>query len=173
MPHRKKVILSALTLSLCYVPMNAQGMGGGGGCVEANIGVTEIISPLDFAQIGACTATAGTVTVDPNGGALTTTGCIASTGGAPSIAQVRVVAGQSSNSTRVFIRIPAVANIASGGDTMDLNGFALRRGGQVDTTVTQNGRQTRTYDIGGTLNVDGGQAGGTYTGSVAVSATCL
>ena len=168
---KKKITLSALTATLCYLPFEVQGMGGGGGCVTGNIGITVITAPLNFGVIGACTATAGTVTVDPRG-TLTTAGCIASTAGIVQQAGIRVRGGQSSNSIRIFIRVPASAIISDAGNSMNATNFGLRDGGGTVATITQRGGQTRTYDMGSTLNVNGGQAGGTYTGTATVSATC-
>lgn len=168
--RQTKILLSALTTMACLSPAPLNAMPGGGGCVSGNISMSVVSSPLDFADVSP-SGCPGTVSVDQKNGAVTTTGCIAGTSGIASRARIRVVGGQASAGDKVFIRVPASATISSGGDNMSVTSFLLNAG-PGRATITMNGNKTTTVEIGATLNVGGGQAGGTYTGAGSVSATC-
>lgn len=171
---RKIILSSAALMAICLTqtPASVQAMGGGGGCVSANISMTLVSTPLNFASLSACGGTAGTLTLNPKTGNLTTGGCIVGTSGAIQIARIRVRANQSSAGDNVYIRVPASAIISSGGNNMNVNAFGLKKGGGATPTIVLNGNKTTTVDMGATLNVGGGQAGGTYTGAGSLSATC-
>lgn len=172
MSQQKKIILSALTAVACLSPAQLNAMATGGGCVTGNIAVTVISSPLDFAEMAACTVGNGNLNLNAKTGALTTGGCVSSTSGISAVASVRVVGGQSSNGIKVYIRVPASATISSGGNSMSVPTMSLAQGAGTQT-VTMGGAKTSTYNIGGVLNMSAGQAGGTYTGSANVTASCF
>jgi hypothetical protein len=172
MKKQNKITLAALTFVACLLPNEAQPMATGGACVTGNIVLSVISSPLDYAVVDACSASSGTVAIKATNGALTTGGCISATTGISATASIRIVAGQASNSTKIFVRAPNSATIVGGGDSMSLSGLQLGVGGGKQT-YTMGGKATATIGVGGTLNVGAGQPGGSYSGTANVTATCL
>lgn len=168
MDKKTKVLLTGLGAFSFMHASSARAMNANP-CVSSLIQVTAITTPLDFGSLD-CTAGAGTVAINANNGAVTPTGCIAAVGGAPGRAQVRVIGGQANGGIKIRVSIfPTTRNINNGAANLTVTGIALNKG----VTFTQNGNQTRTLGVGGTANIDSTDPGGTYTGTVTVSAVCL
>lgn len=171
---KKTVTLSSVALLSSLIMSDGwAGMGTGGGCVSSNISMTPIVTPLNFASFSACAATAGAVEVPPNKLTVATSGCIGGTQGNIQYARVRIKPNQAANADKVKVMAPVGAvNIASGGNSMSVTSFDWAKKGS-GPTYTINGQGTYTLDLGAITNVAGGQAGGTYTGTATISATCL
>jgi hypothetical protein len=124
--------------------------------------------PLLFGDIVTC-ATGNTVVVTP-GNSRTVNGCL-TPGGAP-FARGRCIGTQGAPLRPMQISVAASTyTISAGANTMTINNF--------DIVTTGNGRVfTSTaffvsIPIGATLNIDAGQATGTYSGSFTVNANLL
>lgn len=119
---------------------------------------------LDFGVVAQ--SGAGTVTVDTAGSASYALGAI-DAGGTPEEGVIQTF-GNINDS--VAFTIPAAATLTNGlGDTMIVDQFNLNGGGLADTvTLTAT---NMSIPVGGRLNVGAGQATGTYTGTVTVTAT--
>lgn len=120
-------------------------------------------SNLDFGLVA--TTGAGTVTIDPVTGSVTTTGLVASLGGNPRPASF---VGASRSASVVIIRIPkqAITIRRSGGtETMIVRDFTLQ--GQDKRTLAR--MSAFDFNVGATLVVAAGQAEGLYTGEFDVT----
>lgn len=117
------------------------------------------VDDLDFGWLTATTA--GTATLDPVSGAVTTTGGVLAVGGTPQRARF---VGAASRNTPIKIRIPnkPITLTRQGGtETMSLSAWTLD--GPADRRVGP----SRAFDfyVGGTLSVGAGQADGLYVGT--------
>ena len=166
----KKKLQRCVTLTSAIVSL-AMPFAAQAACNSSLISITVLATALDFASLTACTATSGQVSLNQKTGARTTTGCITGVSGITSLATVRVKGNQAKNSDKVELTAPNSFNVNKGGDNMSVTNILFDKGGG-QQTVAINGKATVTYDIGGRLNVSGGQPGGTYTGSFTVDAHC-
>ncbi len=163
--------MSALAMAMLNAPQDAKAMPVIG-CVDAAITMNVIATKLSFATVIPCTAAAGTVSVNPVTGAVTSSPICLSTTGSPFRARVKVTGNQGGGPAgTVMVTLSSGATINSGGDNMGITGLALNPGG--GTTATFNAKNSATYDIGGTLNVGASQPGGNYSGSFTITAVCL
>lgn len=109
----------------------------------------------------------GTVTVN-------TAGAITDSPGAVSVGgtiEQGVIQTYGNPGDQVDFTIPATAVLNNGGNTMVVDQFNLRTlGGGLTENITMTGTNTA-IPVGGRLNVGAGQATGTYTGAVTVTAT--
>jgi Domain of unknown function (DUF4402) len=120
---------------------------------------------LDFGRMIA-TATAGTVTIDPDSGARTVSGGPLLAAGLPQTAKFRIVA---SPATLVLISRNAlpVLTRAGGGATMPVTLITMN--GAVNP-VTTPASGTFDVDIGGVLSVGANQTDGAYSGTFQINA---
>lgn len=107
----------------------------------------------------------GTVTVNTAGAVTDSPGAV-SLGGTIEEGIIRTF-GTTGNS--VAFTIPATAILNNGANTMVVDQFDLNGGGLTETIIMTN--TDTPIPVGGRLNVGAGQAAGTYTGSVTVTAT--
>jgi hypothetical protein len=108
---------------------------------------------------------AGTAVLNPNTGALTTTGGVVSLGGDPHPAQFT---GAARSAVVVNIKVPnsPITLTRSGGtQTMLLSAFTLQ--GQSKRSLAR--MESFTFNVGGTLNVAANQVEGVYTGTFEVT----
>lgn len=162
--HNLLRLAAAALLSALPAPLHAAGP------VETSAS-TIILRPLtvvkladmDFGWIGV--SAAGTITLDPANGTVSTTGGVFPMGGTPRAAWF---AGASSGNAVVNIKLPKQAitlTRQSGTETLTL------------TNLTLDGPEKRTmarassfeFKVGGRLNVAAGQADGTYLGTFTVT----
>ena len=121
--------------------------------------------PLSFGSFSAGT-TPGTVVIDAHSGARSVTGGVVPMGGDVSAARFT---GFSSGNRQVKVTTPThsvTLTRAGGGETMTITAFTLEGGG--DTVTPTDNRFT--FQVGGTLAGDPGQAEGVYEGSFEVIA---
>ena len=119
---------------------------------------------LDFGYVGVG-ATAGTVVINPNTGAITRTGGAVLLGGTPHPA---MFTGAAKSSSVVIIRIPKqpiTLTRVSGTQTMTVSNFTLE--GLDRRAAARN--VAFDFRVGGTLNVNANQAEGVYVGTFEVS----
>lgn len=120
------------------------------------------IQPLIYGTIGACSSTQ-TMTIAPNGSVSVSNPCLSYMG-----SQVRatcsVMGDPFAGPMRVSV-VGAPATINAGGDNMSVGSFDIDGQGSVVTISAS----FATLDVGATLTVDGGQAAGSYSGTVTVS----
>ena len=117
---------------------------------------------LNFAYLAVTTA--GTAVIDPNSGAMTTTGGVLHVGGTPFPARFEAV---SPTSNVVIIRIPRnpiTLTRFGGTETMTVSDWTLA-GNARRTVATQ---QPFEFKVGGTLYVNANQVEGTYIGEFTV-----
>lgn len=120
---------------------------------------------LDFGRLAAGT-TAGTVVIDPNTDARTTTGGVLAAGGTPVAAQFYTYA--TGNQTLQVTRGPLpVLNRAGGGATMNVTQLTLN--GPVVRVIAAAGLLD--LRVGGTLAVAANQLAGTYAGNFDITVT--
>ena len=117
---------------------------------------------LDFGL--ATVTTAGTIVLDPNSDALTTTGGVVAVGGSPHAANFKGIAP---TGNVVIIRLPKDATTLTrvgGTDTMTVDRWTL------DGTTRRNVLSKIAFDfrVGGTLHVNANQADGIYVGTFTV-----
>ena len=117
---------------------------------------------LDFGL--ATVTTAGTMVLDPNSDALTTTGGVVAVGGSPHAANFKGIAP---TGNIVIIRLPKTATTLTrvgGTETMTVDRWTL------DGTTRRNVLSKIAFDfrVGGTLHVNPNQAEGIYVGTFAV-----
>lgn len=158
--HRRAGRETFVTLSLLAA---AQGVG--------TARAQQITCPQNmmFGTLMACSAAAGTVTVDPDSSVSSSPGCLSVSG-----AQLQgrcIVTGTFFPVQQMQVNITGgTENIVSGANSMEVNNFILQdssgNGNATQITITQ---QMGSVNIGGTLNVDAGQAAGSYSGSVTVT----
>jgi len=149
-----------------FAPASAQAAGVA--AAKASIGVLHPLTlilkgDLDFGTIARTGA--GTVVIDPNTNAMTTTGGVVPLGGLPTAATFIGAAGSASV---VIIRIPknAVQITRVGGtETMSVNNFTLQ--GQDKRTLAR--QESFEFRVGATLNVGAAQLDGTYVGTFDVT----
>lgn len=149
------------------VTLSLLAAAGGAGTARAQ----QISCPqnLMFGSIMACSAAAGTVAVAPDSSYSSSPGCLSVTG---AVLQGRCVL------TGAFFPVQAMQvsvtggteTIVNGANNMDVNGFVLQdaSGGGNAAQITVTAFLT-SVNLGGTLNVDAGQAGGSYSGAVTVT----
>lgn len=119
---------------------------------------------LDFGAL--FVSAAGTAAINPNNGALTTTGGVTWISGTAHAAEFRVAA---SRSALILIRLPTapVTLTRSGGtQTMTVTNWTLT-GFPIKLIV---GSGSLDFRVGGRLNIAAGQAEGIYQGTFAVTA---
>lgn len=165
--NKSKVLLGAATLAAVMasgapkaeaatatIPMTAK--------VIAAIAVSKTANLL----FGTITETGAGTVVLTNAGARSATGGVSLIGGPTGQAGgFNVIAATGVN---YDITVPATAALTGGGDTMTAQSFTLD-GGAIAATYA-NVAATRNFKLGATLNVPGGQATGTYNGSVTITA---
>lgn len=169
MDKKNKILLTSLGMFSFMQASIARAMTSAP-CVSSLIQITAITTPLHFGSID-CTAGSGSVIVNPNNGTATGAGCIATVGGTPGQAQVRVIAGQGSSQQKIRVNLTSTAITINNGGAQTMPVTAIQFKGK--DTATINGNATKTYSIGGTLNINSTDPNGTYTGTVSVSAVCL
>jgi Domain of unknown function (DUF4402) len=120
---------------------------------------------LDFGRVVA-TATAGTVTIDPDTNARSVAGGAIAAAGSPQTAKFRIVA---TPATLVLITRNAlpVLTRSGGGATMPVTLITMN--GAVNPVITP-ASGSFDIDIGGTLSVAANQADGTYSGAFQMNA---
>lgn len=148
------------------VTLSLLAAAGGAGTARAQ----QISCPqnLMFGSIMPCSAAAGTVTVDPDSSNSSSPGCLSVTG---TVLQGRcVVTGEFFPRAMQISVTGGTETIVNGANNMDVNGFVLQDasggGNAAQITVTA---FLISVNLGGTLNVDAGQAGGSYSGTVTVT----
>ena len=120
------------------------------------------VEDMDFGWLTATSA--GTATVNPLTGAVTTTGGVLSVGGAP---QAAWFVGAASRNTPIKIRIPnkpITLTRVGGTETMSLSAWTLDGPADRKTGVDR----AFNFKVGGTLTVAAGQADGLYQGTFTV-----
>jgi hypothetical protein len=125
------------------------------------VSITNIAS-LDFGNVTAVSA--GTIVINPNTMAVTTTGGVTSAGGNPHAA---TFLGAAQSSAVVNIRIPKqpiTLTRAGGTETMTVSNWQLQ--GQDKRTLAA--QSSFEFRVGATLTVGANQAEGTYTGTFSV-----
>ena len=163
--------MSALALTVASPQQGAKAMPILG-CINALITMNVLTTKLSFATMVPCTTAAGTVSVNPVTGGVTSSPVCLNISGSPFRARVRVTGNQGGGSPdTVRVTLSSGATINSGGNNMNITGLALNPGG--GTTATFPAKNSATYDIGGTLNVGNNQPGGTYSGTFTISAACI
>lgn len=124
---------------------------------------------LDFGSI-ALSGVAGTVVVDTNGAATCTNVTCYGTTSAASFD----VTG-SFNKT-LTVSIPVTTTLGNGTDTIALNNYttsAAAVAGETYYTMVLDGSGLGTFSVGGTLNLQGTESEGTYTGTFDVAVDYL
>lgn len=114
---------------------------------------------MDFGYLGVTAA--GTAVIDPNTGALGTTGGVTRLGGQPRPA---TFIGAARSATVVNIRVPnqpVTLTRVGGTETMQLRNFTLQ--GQDKRAIAR--MTSFEFNVGGTLVVAAGQAEGLYSGT--------
>jgi len=132
--------------------------------VRKPVSITRL-RDLDFGRIIA-TATAGTVTIDPDSGARTVSGGSILAAGSPQTARFRIVA---TPATLVLVTRNAlpVLTRAGGGATMPVSLITMN--GAVNP-VTTPASGSFDVDIGGALSVGANQTDGAYSGTFQINA---
>ena len=130
------------------------------GSVQIHLpGSIRLMNNLNFATL---TVTgAGTATINPNTDVMTTTGGVIRYGGTPYSALFEAV---SPIKTVVHVRAPknAITLTRIGGtQTMQVNNFVVSGTGSRNVVA----KETFTFSVGGTLNVNANQTEGVYTGT--------
>ncbi|MCB1721152.1 MAG: DUF4402 domain-containing protein [Alphaproteobacteria bacterium] len=168
----RKVALSSATV------IAAGALGSAANAATASVAIQAIV--LDPVQItannslnfGSVTESGagGTIVVD-NGGFNSVTGAVTSIGGT---IQPGTFTLKGSTGRNIQVDVANVATISSGANTMTVNALVLYNPAGTITgdpiTVTLGAATVAGFELGGTLNVGAGQAAGTYTGNVAVTA---
>jgi hypothetical protein len=161
--------ICAMLLALCaFAPASAAPIAAGqdSSASIALLHPLELIKreDLDFGYVGVG-ATAGTVVINPNTGAITRTGGAFLLGGTPHPAMFTGAAGSSSV---VIIRIPKqpiTLTRVAGTETMTVSNFTLE--GLDKRQAARN--VSFDFRVGGTLNVNANQREGVYVGTFEVS----
>jgi hypothetical protein len=124
-----------------------------------------LLRDLDFGRVVA-TATAGTVTIDPDTATRSVTGGAIAAAGSPQTARFRIVA---TPATLVIITRNAlpVLTRSGGGATMPVTLLTMNGTANPITTPASG---TFDIDIGGTLSVAANQADGSYSGTFQMNA---
>ncbi len=170
----KKIILSTATLA-------AVGLTGMPAAQAATTGVPVkaiVLAPVDVTQtqslnFGSLTeASAGTLAVGVAGGAPVAGGGVTSIGGTIQPGGFKLVGTTARNIT---VTAPNSVAVSNGTATMNVTGISIASPGPANTTTgtlttTLGAATVSNYRLGGTLNVGAGQATGTYTGTVTVTA---
>lgn len=171
-PGVKNVVFTACAVWLVFLSGNVWA-GPPSGCEDDRISLTVLHEPLNYSLMMACGSSGG-VTINPQTGARTATGCIDLSSGTPQRAQIKVVSnqrGQNANARLVRVTVStASTSVTSGANSMGVDTFLLSPCNC--TSTTQGGQQTQEYYIGATLGVAGNQAAGLYSGSFVVTAEC-
>lgn len=172
----KKSTMKVLLGSTTLIALGAAGQTAQ--AATAGVGINAIV--LDPVQITAVAtlnfgslteSSAGTITVDNGDSVSGTTGGVTSIGGTIQSGDFTL---KGSTGRQIDVTAPASVILSSGGNTMTVSTFTVNGGG-VDINATAFTRSlaaaTETgFKLGGTLNVGAGQASGTYTGSVTLTA---
>ena len=138
----------------------APDQNAGGRAQVVKPAVLQKLNDLDFGAVFVPNAS-GTLTINPNTEALTTTGAVIFAGGSPHSARFEAV---SPTKTVVIIRAPrqpATLTRVGGTETMRVDNWTIS--GQARRTVAA--QEPFSFNIGGTLYVGANQAEGTYTGT--------
>ena len=158
------IVLSAL-VAACAAAQPAQAA-----CSSALIAIAIVSPTVDFASAVPCSGP-GTITISPNTGVRSTTGCLSVTGSVVRGA-VQVASNQAKGNEKVRVSVTSTTvTLSAGTKTMLVTGidFHPKNG----PPITQGGKATVTYNVGATLNVGANQGAGSYTGSLTVLAECL
>lgn len=130
---------------------------------------------LDFGKIGP-TPVAGTVVLNPNNNACTTTGGLLHVGGC----QAAVFGGMGARRMLVRINAPTTITLAGPGQAMVIDTITLDTSPDLQLQPTGNGNGNRRYrivtdsgifafNLGGRLRVNANQAAGAYSATFAVT----
>lgn len=164
-----KVLLGSATM----VALGA--LAPGAQAATDNVSIQAIIlAPLSISatqqlNFGSLTETgAGTATID-NASTVTPSGTITAFG-TPTSGGFKLVGSAAAN---VKVTAPASVTITSGANTMTVNAFKINNlPASAATPFTQNltAATMSNFRVGATLNIGAGQAAGTYTGNVLLTA---
>ena len=136
-----------------------------------NVGKATLVKPLSLLKLGdldfgriASGATAGTVTIDPNNDARSSTGGVTLMGGTPIAA--RFISYGTQGSLLIITRTanPILVTRVSGTETMLVDNLILN--GPTIRAIAANG--TMDLRVGATLSVGANQAEGNYVGDMDV-----
>lgn len=173
----KKIVLGSTTL----LAMGAIGASNQADAASANVNIQAIvldpiqITPVDTLNFGSLTVGAGggTVVID-NGGFNTVTGDVVSVATSTRQPGTFTLKGSTGRNINIDVANTATITANAGADSMTVNTFVLYNPAGTITgdpiTVTLGAATVTGFELGGTLNVGGGQNAGTYTGTVAVTA---
>ena len=158
--RRKKGRETFVTLSLLVA---AQGVG------TARAQQISCPQNMMFGTLMACSAAAGTVTVDPDASVSSSPGCLSVSG-----AQTQgrcILTGTFFPEQAMQVSVTGgTETIVSGANNMDVNNFILQdasgNGNAAQITITA---FLTSVNIGGTLNIDAAQAAGSYSGTLTVT----
>lgn len=126
------------------------------------------IKDLDFAALRVTSA--GTASINPDTGVMSTTGGVQRIAGTPQVAEFQIAAARAAILIVTVPNAPVTLTRVGGTQTMtvsnwDLDGFLAIR------IIPANG--VLNFKVGGRLNVNAGQAEGTYTGQFNVTVDYL
>jgi hypothetical protein len=161
---KKTVVLGSLIAGSAMLSMQLQA------ATDTAVATATILTPISitknvdlaFGDVYPDAVATGTVTVDSTG-ARTAAGGAALGATAGSAAQFTV--NGEPNATYVLTLPAAPVTLTSGANTMTVDTFTS------DTTSTLDATGAEIVNVGATLNVGAGQAAGTYSGNVDVTAT--
>lgn len=152
------LLAGGMLMSLTLAPLRAAAQ-----TIDCNL-------PLVFGTLLSCPG-AGTVTVTPSNGR-STTGCVTAIPGAFNRGMCLVQSVSSSATGADMVQISAPASVVlngPGGATMQIDQFNVGTdAGGVQYTITAGGAATA--PIGARLNIQSGQAAGSYSGSYTINA---
>lgn len=148
---------AALTASMYTSAVTAASINGTAAAnVITPLGISETTG-LNFGDVSVGTG-GGTVSIDFTNGRTATGDAEAVTGGTTPAAGAYLVTG---TGTKTYsISLPGSTTITDGAVTMTVNGFSHNAGA---TPALSGG--TDTFNIGATLNINGGQAVNAYSGT--------
>lgn len=155
--HGGAVVLALAVLASS--PAHAAGASSNGKAITIRPLSLLKLRDLDFATNIAGT-TAGTVVINPNNDARTTTGTVVAAGGTPQAAQFYTYGGPL-QTIQVFRGPLPVLSRAGGGATMNVTGLTLNG----PTTRFLNAAGLLDLRVGGTLAVGANQLSGSYSGT--------
>ena len=166
--HSPRCIIAALSALCTFAPAGAVPVGAteNASATSAILHPLEILKreDLDFGYVRAGT-TAGTVVIDPDTGAISSTGGVLLLGGSPHPA---LFTGAAKSNSVVNIKIPKqpiTLTRVSGTETMTVSKFTLE--GLDKRQAAKN--VSFDFRVGGTLNVNPNQVEGVYVGTFEVS----
>lgn len=167
----KKVLLGATTILAVGVAAQPADAATTGVAIQAIILDPVQITANQSLNFGSLTdsGAGGTATVD-NAGAISVGGATTSIGGT---IQQGLFTLKGSTGRQIDITAPASVLIASGGDNMTVDQFTINGAVAAAATPFTHSLAAATetgFDVGARLTVGAGQAAGTYTGTVTLTA---